>query len=58
MSLKDNGKNYDPREDEEIIEQAISYFQRALEHCDTFISSMFHLGLMYRRTNRFHEALY
>ena len=58
MSLKDHGKFYDPGEDDNLVEQAIEYFSKALEHCDTFISSMFHLGLMFRRTNRFHEALY
>jgi len=51
-------KNYDVQKDEELVNLAIIYFSKALDYCDTFISSMFHLGLMYRRTNRFHDALY
>ena len=51
-------KNYDVQRDEELVNLAIIYFSKALDYCDTFISSMFHLGLMYRRTNRFHDALY
>lgn len=43
--------------EKELVNQAILFFQLALTHCATFISSMFHLGLMYRRTERFHEAL-
>ena len=39
------------------INQAITFFQYSLQYCSTFISSMFHLGLMYRRTEKFHEAL-
>ena len=41
----------------EKINEAIYFFQRSLQFCSTFISSMFHLGLMYRRTEKFHEAL-
>jgi len=51
------GKNYDVRRDEELVNMAIFYFSKALEFCDTFISSKFHLGLMYRRTNRLNDAL-
>ena len=40
-----------------LINQAIDFFQYSLQYCSTFISSMFHLGLMYRRTERFHDAL-
>ena len=39
------------------INSAILFFQYSLQYCSTFISSMFHLGLMYRRTEKFHEAL-
>ena len=39
------------------INSAIIFFQSSLQYCNTFISSMFHLGLMYRRTEKFHEAL-
>lgn len=58
ISLADNGRGYNPQEDQENVEMAIYNFKNALEHCETFISSMFHLGLMYRRTGMFHEALY
>jgi tetratricopeptide (TPR) repeat protein len=58
MSLLDNGMHYDPVADDLNVKRAIEQFQLALDHCETFISSMFHLGLMYRRTLRFHEALY
>ena len=39
------------------VEKAIFFFNMALSKSETFISSMFHLGLMYRKTNKFHEAL-
>lgn len=58
MALLDNGIHFDPEQDEELVQLAIEMFNKALEYCETFISSMFHLGLMYRRTSRFHEALY
>ena len=47
----------DPALEAEHINDAIQFFQLSLQYCSTFISSMFHLGLMYRRTERFHEAL-
>ena len=55
-------RNCDPSPEAEEIEvslisQAIAAFNEALKYSKTFISSMFHLGLMYRRTQRFHEAL-
>ena len=40
-----------------MINQAIAYFGQALHFSPEFISPMFHQGLMFRRTNRFHEAL-
>ena len=58
MSLVDNGVHYDPVTDEINVQNAIESFKTALENCETFISSMFHLGLMYRRTSMFHEALH
>ena len=44
-------------EEEEMINRAIAFFGQALLLSPEFISPMFHQGLMYRRTNRFHEAL-
>ena len=44
-------------EEENRIAQAIAYFGQALHFSPEFISPMFHQGLMFRRTNRFHEAL-
>ena len=41
----------------EKINNAIYYFEQSLQYCSTFITSMFHLGLMYRRLERYHEAL-
>lgn len=58
ISLAENGKHYNLQEDQENVQLAIENFKNALEHCETFISSMFHLGLMYRRTGMFHDALY
>jgi len=39
------------------VARAIEYFQAAIHYCSTFASSMFHLGLMYRRVGAFREAL-
>lgn len=50
-------KNHDRMDEEDKIEHAIVFFRYALEYCSTFIASMFHLGLMYRRTEKFHDAL-
>lgn len=36
---------------------AIEYYKQALSCDENFISSMFHLGLMYRRTHNFSDAL-
>lgn len=58
MSLFENGQHYDPVADDTNVQNAIDSFKMALEHCETFISSMFHLGLMYRRTSMFHDALH
>ena len=44
-------------EEENMIDAAIEYFGRALYYSPEFISPMFHQGLMFRRTNRFHDAL-
>ena len=40
-----------------MINQAIAFFGLALQYSPEFISPMFHQGLMFRRTNRFHDAL-
>lgn len=40
-----------------LISQAIECFGDALSCDPSFISSMFHQGLMFRRTNQFNEAL-
>ena len=42
---------------EEKTNSAIAFFGMALQYCDTFISPMFHQGLMFHRTKRYHEAL-
>ena len=49
--------NPDRNLEEDKINCAISFFQYAIQYCSTFAASMFHLGLMFRRTERFHEAL-
>ena len=49
--------NRDREYEEDRIENAITCFTNSLAYCNTFVSSMFHLGLMYRRTERFKEAL-
>jgi tetratricopeptide (TPR) repeat protein len=36
---------------------AIEHYKKALEIQEDFVSSRFHLGLMYHRINNFHEAL-
>ena len=41
----------------EFIENAIEMYKKALGLQDNFVSSRFHLGLMYHRTNKFHKAL-
>ena len=41
----------------ERIESAIDCFRQAVEFSNTFIAAMFHLGLMYRRIENFHDAL-
>ena len=50
-------KEEDREEEERRIKLAIRFFKFSLEYNPTFISSMFHLGLMFRRTEKFHEAL-
>ena len=40
-----------------MINQAIAYFGQALVFDPRFISPMFHQGSMYRKINKFHEAL-
>ena len=47
----------DLENEQDKIQRAIIFFKYSLEYCSTFISSMFHLGLMYRRTEQFHDAL-
>lgn len=42
---------------EEKIDHAITFFEYAIQYCNTFAASMFHLGLMFRRKARFTEAL-
>lgn len=44
-------------QDEFLNEKAIEMFQEALKLQENFISSRFHLGLMYHKTNQFQEAL-
>lgn len=41
----------------ENVEKAIEMYKKALSLQDNFVSSRFHLGLMYHRTNKFHKAL-
>ena len=43
--------------EDQLVHKAIEAFEEALNCDQSFISSMFHLGLMYRRTQRYHEAL-
>ena len=38
-------------------EKAIEMYKQALTLSENFISSRFHLGLMYHRTNEFHKSL-
>lgn len=38
-------------------QQAITMYKEALSIQEDFVSSRFHLGLMYHRINNFHEAL-
>lgn len=45
------------REDADLQEMAIEMYQKSLELSENFISSRFHLGLMFHRTNKFHQAL-
>ena len=45
------------RETNELTALAIDQFETALKYSKTFISSMFHLGLMFKKTHRFKEAL-
>ena len=47
----------DFEEKTEYIREAIIQFSKALDCCDTFISSMFHKGLMYRRISEYTAAL-
>lgn len=42
---------------DEKVNCAINFFQNAIVFNSTFAASMFHLGLMYRQIERFHEAL-
>jgi len=43
--------------EDELVNHAIALFGQALVCDDTFVSSMFHQGLMFRRVNNFSEAL-
>lgn len=47
----------DFEEKTEYIHAAIVQFSQALNCCDTFISAMFHKGLMYRRISEYTAAL-
>lgn len=42
---------------QEFMQLAIEMYQEALKLQDNFVSSRFHLGLMYHKTNKFQEAL-
>jgi len=44
-----SGEDRDLDKEQDFVYQAIHYFKKALEYEESFISSMFHLGLMYRR---------
>ena len=50
-------KDKDLELEEMKTNQAIAFYGMALEKCDTFISPMFHQGLMFHKTKRYHEAL-
>ena len=50
-------QNLNREYEEDKINNAIMSFRQALEYCNTFIAAMFHLGLMYRRIEKFHDAL-
>ena len=41
----------------ELISHSIEMYQQALSLQENFVSSRFHLGLMYHRINKFQEAL-
>ena len=41
----------------DLVYRAIEFFQQAVQYCSTFASSMFHLGLMFRRIGAYREAL-
>ena len=45
------------RQDLSLQEKAIEMYKQALLLSENFISSRFHLGQMYHRTNQFHKAL-
>ena len=40
-----------------LQEKSIEMYKQALALSENFISSRFHLGLMYHKTNQFHKAL-
>lgn len=44
-------------EEEEVVKDAIKFFGIALQLDEDFICSMFHLGLMYRKTGEYSDAL-
>jgi tetratricopeptide (TPR) repeat protein len=45
------------KEEEDMVKMAIKFFTIALQLDEDFICSMFHLGLMYRKTGEYSEAL-
>ena len=45
------------KEEEEMVKMAIKFFTIALQLDEDFICSMFHLGLMHRKTGEYSEAL-
>ena len=56
-ALANNSRDSNSKEVLDLVYRAIEFFQQAVQYCSTFASSMFHLGLMFRRIHAYREAL-
>ena len=57
VEAMENVKDKDLELQEAKTNKAIAQYAAALQYCDTFISPMFHQGLMFHRQKRYHDAL-
>ena len=57
LTYEAEGTLDEERQDNKLLEAAIHMYTAALKLQENFISSRFHLGMMYHRTNQFTYAL-